>query len=72
METLLIAGKIVYGGQFNPLITLKVLGYFKGGDLEALPEEVQKRLVRALKVIKEAEIEKHFLKFQKGQNKNEE
>jgi Nucleotidyl transferase AbiEii toxin, Type IV TA system len=38
------AAQAVYGGQFNPLITLKALSYFGDGDLTALPEAVKQSL----------------------------
>jgi predicted nucleotidyltransferase component of viral defense system len=46
------AAQAVYGGQFNPLITLKALNYFGDGDLGALPETVKQSL-RAATAIKE-------------------
>jgi len=46
------AAQAVYGGQFNPLITMKALNYFGDGDLAALPEAV-KQTLRAAAVIKE-------------------
>jgi hypothetical protein len=38
------AAQAIYGGQFNPLITLKALSYFGDGDLAALPEKVKQSL----------------------------
>lgn len=49
LPTVLAAGIIVYGRQFNPLITLKALSYFD--DLPALPVEVRERLSNAVKAV---------------------
>jgi Nucleotidyl transferase AbiEii toxin, Type IV TA system len=46
LPTVLAAGAAVYGRQFNPLITLKALGYFE--DVPMLPDEVRARLKRAV------------------------
>ena len=46
------AAQAVYGGQFNPLITLKALNYFGDGDLATLPETV-KQTLRTEAAIKE-------------------
>lgn len=46
LPTALAAGRIVYGPQFNPLITLKALGYFD--DVPGLPAAVQQRLSAAV------------------------
>ena len=42
LPRLLAAGIIVHGRSFNPLITLKALGYFD--DVPSVPEHVRKRL----------------------------
>lgn len=42
LPTALAAGKIVYGEEFNPIITLKALSYFE--DVPTLPLEVRTRL----------------------------
>ncbi len=49
LPTVLAAGIIVYGCQFNPLITLKALSYFD--DLPALPVEVRERLSNAIRAV---------------------
>ncbi len=49
LAELLAAGKVVYGGQFNPLITLKALSYFD--DLPNLPADVKARLTDAVKSV---------------------
>ncbi len=49
LPTVLAAGAGVYGRRFNPLITLKALSYFE--DVPALPEEVRKRLTRAVDAV---------------------
>ena len=38
------AAQSLYGELFNPMITLKALGYFGDGDLPKLPEEVKEFL----------------------------
>jgi hypothetical protein len=45
----LAAGAVVYGRSFNPLVTLKALGYFD--DVPALPIEVQERLRTAVESV---------------------
>jgi hypothetical protein len=42
LPTMLAAGRVIYGQQFNPLITLKALSYF--GDVPELPAAVRERL----------------------------
>jgi hypothetical protein len=46
------AAEAVYGGQFNPVISLKALAYFRDGDLPSLPEDV-KRTLREAAVVKQ-------------------
>ena len=43
----LAAGRVIYGLNFNPLISLKALSFFD--DVPLLPTEVQKRLSSAVK-----------------------
>lgn len=43
------AAQAVYGGSFNPLLSLKALTYFDDGDLRALPESVQSRLIQGVR-----------------------
>jgi hypothetical protein len=45
----LAAGVVVYGRSFNPLITLKALGYFD--DVSSLPAEVRDRLRAAVEAV---------------------
>ncbi len=49
LPTVLAAGAAVYGRQFNPLITLKALGYFE--DVPMLPDKVRARLKRAVEAV---------------------
>jgi hypothetical protein len=49
LPTVLAAGAVVYGRKFNPLITLKALGYFE--DVPTLPEKVRARLKRAVEAV---------------------
>jgi len=44
----LAAAKVIYGPTFNPQITLKSLCFFDDGDLRKLPEEMKRRLVKAV------------------------
>ncbi len=46
LPQILAAGNVVYGRNFNPLITLKALSYFD--DVPSLPPEVQERLRAAV------------------------
>lgn len=46
LPLILAAGNVVYGRNFNPLITLKALSYF--ADVPSLPPEVQERLRAAV------------------------
>lgn len=50
--TLALAAAIaIYGAAFNPQITLKALSYFGDGDLQTVPEEVRRRIVRAVAAV---------------------
>lgn len=49
LPTVLAAGRAVYGGQFNPLVTLKALTFFD--DVPELPGDVQVRLSAAARVV---------------------
>jgi len=49
LPTVLAAGAVIYGRKFNPLITLKALGFFD--DLPKLPHDVQARLTRAVEAV---------------------
>jgi hypothetical protein len=46
LPTLLAAGSILYGRTFNPMITLKAIGYF--GDVPELSMQVRSRLSAAV------------------------
>ena len=43
------AGRIIYGQQFNPYISLKALTYFEGGDLKALSPTLKNHLIMSVK-----------------------
>ncbi|WP_372716103.1 nucleotidyl transferase AbiEii/AbiGii toxin family protein [Novipirellula sp.] len=45
------AGRMVYGKQFNPELTLKALCYFEDGSVRKLPQETRKRLVAAVQKV---------------------
>ena len=49
LATALAAGVALYGGGFNPQVTLKALTFFDDGDLPALPAAVRARLVDAVR-----------------------
>ena len=49
LPTALAAGTVLYGGRFNPLITLKALSFFD--DLPMLPGRVRERLTRAVEAV---------------------
>lgn len=49
LPMVLAAGAVVYGRKFNPLITLKALGFFD--DIPALPRETRARLARAVEAV---------------------
>lgn len=54
LPTALAAGRVVYGGTFNPLITLKALSYF--GDVSELAPEIQMRLAAAAAAVRPASL----------------
>jgi len=49
LPTILAAGAVVYGRQFNPVVTVKALSYFD--DLPGLPTEVRTRLATAVAAV---------------------
>jgi hypothetical protein len=49
LPTALAAGVVVYGGSFNPMITLKALSYFE--DVPTLPTDIRKRLSAAVEAV---------------------
>jgi len=54
LPTALAAGRVVYGRNFNPMITLKALCYFD--DLPTLPAHVRKRLSAAVDAVDPASL----------------
>lgn len=46
LPTMLAAGSLIYGRTFNPLITLKAVGYF--GDVPGLSPQIQSKLTSAV------------------------
>ena len=54
LPTILAAGAVVYGRQFNPLVTVKALSYFD--DLPGLPSEVRTRLAAAVAAVDVTEL----------------
>ena len=51
LPTALAAAQKLYGRAFNPQITLKALSYFDDGNLQDLPESIQRRLVTAAREV---------------------
>ena len=49
LPTALAAGRVVYGGSFNPMIALKALSFFD--DVPTLPADVKARLGAAVKAV---------------------
>jgi hypothetical protein len=47
----LAAATLIYGPQFNPMLTLKALSYFAEAEVAALPEVVKRELDRAAKSV---------------------
>jgi hypothetical protein len=47
------AARAIYGGQFNPLISLKALGSFADGDLRKLPADLRRELHDASCAVRE-------------------
>ena len=50
LAEMLAAAEIIYGTQFNPLISLKAIGYHKDFTSDALPQNVRHDLLNAVKV----------------------
>jgi len=53
LADMLGAAAALYGGQFNPLISLKALSYFGDGDLPGLPDDVKNLLSREAAAVRE-------------------
>jgi hypothetical protein len=49
LAEMLAAADIIYGAQFNPLISLKAIGYHKDFTSDALPQKVRDDLLEAVK-----------------------
>ncbi len=47
----LAAGRMIYGAQFSPEITLKALSYFEDGNVRTLLPAVRRRLVTAVRAV---------------------
>ena len=48
LASMLAAGAIIYGSQFNPLLSLKAISYHEDANLAGLPMSVRKRLSEAV------------------------
>ena len=51
LPQVLAAGRLVYGEQFNPELTLKALCYFEDGSVPELPMASRARLVNAVQQV---------------------
>jgi hypothetical protein len=51
LSTVLSAGAVIYGSQFNPLIALKALAWFGDGNLSKLPAATKARLEAAVRAV---------------------
>jgi hypothetical protein len=49
LAEMLAAGSIIYGTQFNPLLSLKAIAYHDDPALVALPKNVRRDLSQAVK-----------------------
>ncbi len=67
--TALAAGRIIYGQQFNPYISLKALTYFEGGDLKALSPTLKKNLIGAAKAVQIEQMETRMEALKKLRNR---
>lgn len=47
----LSAGRVIYGEQFNPMISLKALSYFDDGNIRALPRESKALIIDAVQSV---------------------
>lgn len=54
----LVAGKAIFGKQFNPELTLKALCYFGDGTVKEIPRAMQDRLVAAFQGVDLARLQK--------------
>lgn len=48
LAEMLAAGRIIYGAEFNPLLSLKAISYHEDEALAALPRDVRRDLVAAV------------------------
>jgi hypothetical protein len=51
LPTALAAARVIYGGQFNPQITLKALSYFDDGNVRDLPQATKDHLAQAAREV---------------------
>lgn len=51
LPTALAGARAIYGGQFNPQITLKALSYFDDGNLSCLSQETKDYLAKAAREV---------------------
>jgi hypothetical protein len=56
LPTMLAAGAIIYGDQFNPLLSLKAIAYHDDRSLAALPKAIRKDLSEAVHATNPAQL----------------
>lgn len=56
LPKMLAAAKAIYGRAFEPLVSLKALGYFEEGNLSDVPRDARARLVGAVRDVDIAQI----------------
>lgn len=60
LEDTLVAGRMIYGKQFNPILTLKALSYFKDLDMEKVPNSMRKDLEAATQMVDTSKLDDRF------------
>ena len=68
LELGLAAARAIYGRQYNAVLTLKSLSWFKGGNLDILADNVKNDLVEAVKNCELATIPKISAQALIGEN----
>jgi hypothetical protein len=61
----LAAASVIYGEQFNPLVTLKALTYFGEPELDALPGSLKRDLEAAVRLVERDKIPEQTMRFRR-------